>query len=135
MAKQHTTTRRAVLAGAAALPALAIIPATVGDAGGVDPIFAAIERQKQLWAKWTSVIEPKEVRSAAYAAWEKRNETAQTAYNDGMDDLLATKPTTRAGATALITHCLAEDSDLFCRKNEPTYALLRTLEKAMPALA
>ena len=167
--KPNTTSlsRRAVMAGAAMLPALAV-PAFAGkpkitlddfrqayakldpnaqaflralasehaevELAGADPIFAAIERQKQLWATWTSIIEPKEVGSAAYAAYDKLNDAAQTAYNDGMDELLATKPTTRAGATALIAHCLAEDSDLFCGKDEPTYALLRTLEKAMPAL-
>lgn len=40
-------TRRAILAGTAALPALAIIPAMAGDAGAVDPIFAAIEGHRK----------------------------------------------------------------------------------------
>jgi hypothetical protein len=43
-----TTTRRALIAGAAMLPALAIIPATAVVAGGVDPIFAAIERHRKI---------------------------------------------------------------------------------------
>ena len=48
--KPNTTSpsRRAVMAGAAAFPALAIIPATAIAAGGVDPIFAAIERHRQI---------------------------------------------------------------------------------------
>ena len=45
------TTHRAVLAGAA-LPALAIIPATALPAiGGTDPIFAAIDAHKRARAK------------------------------------------------------------------------------------
>jgi hypothetical protein len=29
----------------------------------------------------------------------------------------------------------ADSSDLFCQESDPTYALLRTLEKAIPSLA
>jgi hypothetical protein len=111
----------------------------VADAQTVDPIFTAIERQKQLWDEWTSVsiTEPKQVGSRAYAAWDKRNDVAAAAYNDAFDALLATKPATRTGAAALIAHCLSEKSRFSAGTESGGVAqtLLQTLEKAMPALA
>jgi hypothetical protein len=111
----------------------------VADAQAVDPVFAVIKHSERLWAEWTSVsiTEPKQLRSPDYAAWDKRNTAAGDAYNDAFDELLATKPTTRAGAAALIAHCLSEK----CRFSAGTESggvaktLLRTLAKAMPALA
>ena len=42
----------------------------VVDAQTVDPIFAAIERQKRLWAEWDHTTHPEPpMRSANYAAW------------------------------------------------------------------
>jgi hypothetical protein len=48
--------RRAVLAGTAALPALAIIPATVLGAAA-DPIFAAIEKHRQAEAAYIAACD------------------------------------------------------------------------------
>ena len=91
------TTRRAVLAGAAALPALTIIPATALPAiGGTDPIFAAIERCRV--AEAAGLIEPvqpgtKDIRPAREA-------------------LARTSPTTPAGLVAL-TGFLREQTAAF----------------------
>ncbi len=128
-------TRRAILAGAAALPTLAIIPVAAIAAGCVDPIFAAIERQKQLWAGWDYTTHPEPpFRSAGYAAWTKWSDAAGRAYNEAFDELLAIKPTTRAGAVALIEYCLSEGARFTNDADDPL-ALLETLAKALPALA
>jgi hypothetical protein len=111
----------------------------IADAQAVDPVFAVIKHSERLWAEWTSVsiTEPKQLRSPDYAAWDKRNTAAADAYNDAFDALLATKPATRAGAAALIAHCLSEKSRFSAGTESGGVAktLLRTLEKAMPTLA
>ena len=56
------------------------------------------------------------------------------AYNAAFDKLLRTKPRTRAGAAALIRHCLAEDARFPRTKAVTRLTLLHTLAKAMPAL-
>ena len=88
-----------------------------------DPVFAAIECQKELSKKWLAAGE---------------NPRAYAAYNAGIDKLLVTKPTTRAGAAAQIKFCLQEKSGLFAdlegSYDEPL-TLLKTLAKAMPNIA
>jgi len=93
MTKQHTTTRRAVLAGAASLPALAIIPATALAAGGVDPIFAAIEEHKAADAAFRDESVSEEIMA------ERGEEADQV-----LADLLATRPTTISGCVAVLRH-------------------------------
>jgi hypothetical protein len=110
----------------------------IADAQAVDPIFAAIERQKQLWAEWDHATHPEPpLRSAGYPAWEEWNDAAADAYYGALEALVAIKPTTRAGAAALIAHCIAEDSSRFPSVEEAglANALLQTLAKAMPTLA
>jgi hypothetical protein len=51
-----TTTRRTLIAGAAMLPALAIIPATALGAAA-DPILAAIELHRKSLAAWLQIYE------------------------------------------------------------------------------
>ncbi|HEY5129391.1 MAG TPA: hypothetical protein VIJ35_19250 [Bradyrhizobium sp.] len=87
-------TRRAILAGAAALPALAIIPAMAGDTGGVDPIFAAIEHHRAHCAVYWSVEE------VADDVMSARGVEADRA----LTDLLTTSPTTVAGCAAVLRH-------------------------------
>ena len=73
--------------------------------GKADPVFAAIGRQKQLWAEWDHATHPEPpLRSAGYPAWEKSNDAAADAYYGALEALVAIKPTTRAGAAALIAH-------------------------------
>jgi hypothetical protein len=66
-----TTSRRAVLAGAATLPALAV-PAVAGSLAP-DPIFAAIENHRKLWALccdgWARIGELEESLPASKRTW------------------------------------------------------------------
>ena len=109
MAKQHTTTRRAVLAGAAALPALAIIPATAVDAAGVDPIFAAIERQRRAEAAFAGAYDREEYRNAKHStpatdALEARAGEFGDAANKLYVDLVTMTPASLAGCAALLRY-------------------------------
>ena len=124
-----TTSRRAVPAGAAALPTLSL-PALAIPAQ-VDPVFAAIERLRRLDAEWTANIhrEPS-LKSPEYDAWDEENGDTCHAYNRALDEFIATKPTTRAGAVSLIAFCLADECDKFGSDDEhsdcrPTRTLLR----------
>jgi len=119
------TSRRAVLAGAATLPALTM-PA-LADAQADDPIFAAIERHRAAWAELerrTSVtirlenILPPDHRkahhrdepsagegddprwTAAMADWSQ----ASDASEDAAAELLTIKPATVAGVAALLDY-------------------------------
>jgi hypothetical protein len=111
--KRNTTSlsRRAALAGAAALPALAM-PAIALTTAGPDPIFAAIERHR-----------------IAHAAFWSCNDLPDAVDDDVMDacgtdadralaDLLTTRPTTIAGCIAVLRHVdhhLAEYEDVEAR--------------------
>ena len=130
--RNTTTSRRAILAGAAAIPALSL-PAIAGT----DPAFAAIEKFKAADAENEKVLMLEPARpalaSADYPAWEKKNEAACYKCLDALNEMLATRPTTRAGAVALIGCLLdvwgerTDDGDM--------RALLQTLAKAIPRLA
>ena len=110
------TTRRAILAGAAALPALAIIPATAIAAGGVDPIFAAIERHRAVRASfWESNDMPEDVMNLRCKE-----------HHQALAVLLSTRPTTIAGCIAILRHFdhhLAEyeeeHANFFGNRSEP----------------
>jgi hypothetical protein len=88
-----------------------------------DPIIAALRKQQRLYDTFIS------------AADTDQGPAAAAAYNAAFDELLRTRPRTRAGAAALIRHCLAEDAR-FPTKAEggDAVTLLRTLANAMPAL-
>jgi hypothetical protein len=103
--KHSTTTHRAVLAGAAALPALSL-PALAASAQ-VDPIFEAIEEHRRL----------KTITDAAFAAVPKGGNEGLTdeiakaedyagdrddEASDQLADILAMTPTTAAGCIAML---------------------------------
>ena len=89
-----------------------------------DPIIAALRKQRRLYDAYDSAIEN-----------TPKFGVAQRAYNAGFDKVLRTRPRTRAGAAALIKHCLA-DGARFPAADEggDAVTLLHTLAKAMPAL-
>jgi ABC-type phosphate/phosphonate transport system substrate-binding protein len=122
------TSRRAVLAGAAALPALAV-PA-IAMTAFADPIFAAIDRHKTAYAEFVRVVRleeklhetiPAERRTRYHVedrynsemianedpAWTKYQD-AWFATNDAADeraiDLLNVAPTSIAGVAALLDY-------------------------------
>ena len=88
-----------------------------------DPVIAALHRQQRLYDAFVSAIDTRKGAAAA------------NAYNTAFDELLKTRPKTRAGAAALIHYCLAEDAR-FPTEAEGGEAvkLLRTLAKALPKL-
>lgn len=100
--------RRSVIAGAAALPALGA-PAIAATATA-DPVYAGIEAVKVAHAKDLATCSAEPVSSngrpasgtPAYKAWEAAHDAASGAAVDAMEDLLAIVPTTAAGAIAMI---------------------------------
>jgi membrane-bound ClpP family serine protease len=96
------TTRRAVLASVASLPALAIIPATaLGTAA--DPIFAAIERHRQIEAAYVAACnEP--IDEAKEQAREARVVKLSHRSSDALGDLVAMTPTTLTGSAAVLRY-------------------------------
>jgi hypothetical protein len=109
-----TTTRRTILAGAAALPALAIIPATAVAAAGVDPIFAAIEKHRQAEAAFVGVYDNEIMRGAVYLtpaikAVEDQAGELCVRSSAAYVDLVKMTPTTLAGCAALLRHLEAHE--------------------------
>jgi hypothetical protein len=90
-----SSTRRAVLAGAAALPALSV-PAI---AAGPDPIFAAIERHRQLEAAHISGLSDIFDRDVE----AQSNERCSQSFH-ALGELVAMTPTTPAGCAAVLRY-------------------------------
>lgn len=108
MAKQSLTpSRRAMLAGLAAAP-VAGLPAIIDAAAAGDPIFAAIDRHKAAWAEFSATCDltdevlaehqGREITKADRAAYR----AADRAEDEARDALVATVPTTKAGALAVM---------------------------------
>jgi hypothetical protein len=90
------TTRRAILAGAAALPAFTVPALAIGQ---TDPIFAAIERHKRLEAIYVAYCNDEKVP-------DNDDHIVTSCYNSGSAyaDLVAMTPTTAAGCAAMLRH-------------------------------
>jgi len=114
------TSRRAILAGAASLPALAV-PVLAGT--NLDPIFAAIERHKVAFrasqvagriksntvdAEWAPEYDAVKCKAA-----ENANSVADDAADDAANALTTIRPTTKAGVLALIHHVEAFNAGAF----------------------
>ena len=122
------TTRRAILAGAAVLPALAI-PAAASSA---DPAYSAIERYKAFDVEATAFSEQEpELQSPEHPAWEVKREADMDKFNALRDAMLQTVPTTRAGATALIIAASTHYAGDGYIDSEDAMILLDTLAKAV----
>jgi hypothetical protein len=138
MAKAETTNIiRSLVAGAAALPALAVpamalenqSPVTVTEP---DPIFAAIEayrfwnkRSDELWGNHSGKTTP-EMRAAVDAAVEARLQ------------LCSTPPTTIAGLAALLGYAMSEQERLgipLPDDHDDTMALIESLAQCVRGLA
>jgi hypothetical protein len=117
-----TTSRRAVLAGAAILPAISL-PALATS----DPSFEAVKRYRT--AKEDLEAQMDKVSSEEYV--ELYNE-----YASAGDAVLAAIPTTRAGAIALITLMLEHRHEEFpAEEGERERTVLGNLRAAIPNLA
>jgi hypothetical protein len=93
MSKIHS--RRAILAGIAATPALAA-PAFALTGTGPDPIFAALAEHRRLWAEYLKIDVP--------AAEACQISPAEKAEGDALWALTKIMPTTAAGAGALVAY-------------------------------
>jgi hypothetical protein len=81
------TTRRSVLAGAAALPALAMPALTmpaIAMPAGTDPIFAAIDRHKEAYAEFVRVVHLQENLEDTIPADRRRRYHVEDRYNAEM---------------------------------------------------
>jgi hypothetical protein len=104
-----TTTRRAVLAGIAASPAL-VAPALA--LSGPDPIFAAIEHHKAVYAAFGAVLDGMSkfqeekgwADSPEFEEWRRREREACDADEVAREKMLATVPTTFGGVLALLRY-------------------------------
>jgi hypothetical protein len=121
-------TRRALLAGAPAAAAGALLAGTavnavaitMAKAGEVDPVFAAIEREREAFAAYCASSDfthrigegrPPRGRHKAHAAWWVRQREADRAHEESAQnlwsarvDFLETQPTTVAGLLAYLNH-------------------------------
>ena len=106
-----TTSRRAILAGAALLPA-ASLPAIAAPAAatGHDPAFATVERFKRAWDELGKVVQSEPTLpdgrpasgTAEYDAWSEVKAAVGNEQITALEKMLATRPTTNAGAAAII---------------------------------
>jgi hypothetical protein len=123
-----TTSRRAVLAGIAAAPALAA-PALAEIGSSPDPIFAAIERHKvafrtsqeagRIRVYTVDCEEAPEYDAVKHKAAEEADCAATDASNDAAYALTTIRPTTMAGALALLRYVEAFNAGAFFLKPWP----------------
>jgi hypothetical protein len=125
--------RRSVVAGAAAMPALAAVPAAAMAIP--DLAIAAAERLRSAQEAWEAIgdQEPKlPMDHPEYEAWQDRFDDFSDLPNRAHEAMLATRPTTKAGAQAMIEAHLDKRR---CSINEDdARALLETLAEAIPHL-
>ena len=115
--KTQPISRRALAAGLALAP-IAGLPALAGAAPTVphaDPIIAAIARHRELWLAFEvacnrtdSVLADEQGREVTQEDEDVYAET-RDAEEIAMDNLLATPPTTKAGARAALEYLLHYD--------------------------
>jgi hypothetical protein len=125
-----TTTRRAILAGAAALPALAV-PAIASEA---DPTFAALAHYEAVDRRTNAFLELEPGSDEpGHAAWEAQRRVDMDEWNAARDAILNATPTTAAGAVAAIRFVL-DDPAYGTEDGEDMASLLRSLERAITRL-
>lgn len=98
--------RRGILAGLAVLPALAGIPTPVAAEATADPIFAAIARHRELSARYAAAAAVSTSLPAGpeFEAAEAISAERSQALIDHADEMIRSKPTTLAGAVALMRY-------------------------------
>jgi hypothetical protein len=121
-------TRRAVLAGAASLPALAA-PRAFASIPSADPIFAAIERHKSAYRHSMECgrisVHTNDVKSSPgydpvlCKAVLRANDDADHATTDAAFALTTIRPTTMAGILALIHYVEAFNAGAFFLEPNP----------------
>jgi hypothetical protein len=138
------TSRRAVLAGAATLPALAV-PAAAGSLTH-DPIFAAIERARRAYGRCCKVSEWEDQQEGAgiklvLAEGDHRTPELRDAVNEAIDarySLAETAPTTLAGLLAWLQYVAeqsAVEETFYFDNAEECMAFATTLGRAVRGIA
>ncbi len=139
MSKSHS--RRAILAGIAAAPALAA-PVLALTSAGPDPIYAAIENHKGLNAAFSRALLLKDKfevgsgfddESPEHEDLIQREDETGDAEREACDEMLATAPTTFAGLLALLRYVDQEkaeflDEDALKELLSTTVAALERIE-------
>jgi hypothetical protein len=100
---KSTLTRRALVASTAAVPAAAALGLPALAAAEPDPIFTAIEAHRRRCDEyWTTHLADEE----AEVPWDERHvaDAALAAREESAIELLRTKPTSLAGAAALLEY-------------------------------
>lgn len=154
---KRSTTRRnflvtssAVTAGAA-ISAPMILPALAADQGAADPIFAAIDHRRDVFAAYENALQLEGRRfeePAQLAAAEEASNELCYADAEAVRQMLATVPTTLAGAVALLSYVTTQASEgdclleIDCRDDDGGdddrqgyHALLPSLLKGLKGLA
>jgi hypothetical protein len=119
-----TTSRRAILAGAATLPVLSV-PAVAAIQTEPDPIFAAIERHRSAYAEWVAALDYETALEHELPSEKRRSDWSRGVVNTddprwidnvvaidkwhdekaaAMTDLVTVSPTTAAGVLALLKY-------------------------------
>jgi hypothetical protein len=115
MSKIHS--RRAVLAGIATAPALAVpVLAQATAVSEADPIFAAIEHHKASNAAFSHTLhlmgkfeeEHGHADSPEQDEWHRRESASSDVEREACDEMISTVPTSLAGLLALLRYVEAE---------------------------
>jgi hypothetical protein len=111
-----------------ALPAVASV--------WIDPILAKIEKCKAAWAEYGHVCEREPENqgftSREHDGWEEAQAGASDKWSTAFDDMLATQPTTRQRAVALIDCFIESEQDM---ADEDYLALLESLRAYLQSAA
>jgi hypothetical protein len=76
-----------------------------------DPILPAIERSKTAWQECVVICDSEPPLGASdYGAWHNQEEQVAREFEEAFQAMLATQPTTRLGALALIDVFLETES-------------------------
>jgi hypothetical protein len=112
-----TASRRAIVAGVAALPAIAALPTMAGALPAEpDPIFAAIALHRRLYGEWSATLNEIEddrvPGTPEYIANDRQLERA----DEALRAFLRTAPTTLGGAIAALEYAASAEGGI-CKDN------------------
>jgi hypothetical protein len=96
--------RRAILAGAASVPVLALPAVAKSASADPDPIFAAIEAHRRAWVDLDPCSELDEMASKGNEEAAQRLDRLHQGLNHATEQLLDIAPTTIAGVAAVLAY-------------------------------
>jgi hypothetical protein len=139
MNERAPTSRRAVLAGIAAAPALAVSAFALTSVGTPDPIFAAIENHRKLEADWLSLCRSKDELGEGDQEDTPELVAAGDAAVNARLLLANTVPTTPAGLAAYLDYLLncsvVELETFFFDDDDEIMPFLKSLHSAVHGMS